>query len=93
MGIVEQLKGEFEIHEDWLPYEIHPDTPPEGVLWENYFNGMQVDQFFSRLDMRGKELGVRFNLQPLMSNSNLAMQAGEFARDRGVYGRYHAAVF
>jgi predicted DsbA family dithiol-disulfide isomerase len=93
MGIVEQLKEEFEIHDEWLPYEIHPDTPPQGVLWENYFNGMNVEQFFSRLDMQGKPLGVRFNLQPLMSNSNLAMQAGEFARDNGIYEPYHAAVF
>lgn len=28
-----------------------------------------------------------------MSNSNLAMQAGEFARDKGLYEPYHEAVF
>ncbi len=93
MGIVEQLKNEFEIEEKWLPYEIHPDTPPQGVLWEKYFQGMNTEQFFSRLDIQGKQLGVRFNLQPLMSNSNLAMQAGEFARDNGLYEQYHTAVF
>ena len=54
---------------------------------------MNTKEFFSRLDMQGKPLGVRFNLQPLMSNSNLAMQAGEFVRDRGLYEPYHAAVF
>ena len=93
MGIVDRLKDEFEIHDKWLPYEIHPDTPPQGVLWETYFKGMNVEQFFSRLNIQGKQLGVRFNLQPLMSNSNLAMQAGEFARDRDAYAPYHAAVF
>ncbi len=93
MGIVEKLKEEFEIHDEWLPYEIHPDTPSQGVLWENYFKGMHVEKFFSRLDMQGKQLGVRFNLQPLMSNSNLAMQAGEFVKEYGVYKPYHEAVF
>lgn len=28
-----------------------------------------------------------------MSNSNLAMQAGEFAREKGLYEPYHEAVF
>lgn len=54
---------------------------------------MNTKQFFEGLDKQGKSLGVRFNNQPLMSNSNLAMQAGEFARDSGVYKAYHQAVF
>ena len=38
-------------------------------------------------------MGVRFNLQPLMSNSRLALEAGEFAKVHGVYDKFHAAVF
>jgi len=63
------------------------------VLWEDYFQGMNTEQFFRGLDNQGKNLGARFNLQPLMSNSNLAMQAGEFARDNGAHEPYHEAVF
>ncbi len=54
---------------------------------------MNVEGFFRQLDLRGKQMGVRFNLQPLMSNSNLAMQAGEFAKNQGVFESYHEAVF
>ena len=54
---------------------------------------MDTEGFFARLDTQGKSMGVRFNLQPLMSNSRLALEAGEFAKSHGVYDKFHAAVF
>ena len=92
-GIVERLKQEFAIIDEWLPFEIHSDTPPEGVLWKDYFPGMNPEAFFRQLDARGKKMGVRFGPQPLMSNSCMAMQGGEFAKDNGKYDAYHEAVF
>ena len=38
-------------------------------------------------------MGVRFNLQPLMSNSRLALEAGEFAKEYGMHDTFHEAVF
>jgi predicted DsbA family dithiol-disulfide isomerase len=87
------LKQEFKISDEWLPFEIHPDTPPEGVLWKDYFPGMNPEAFFRQLDERGKKMGVRFGPQPLMSNSSMAMQGGEFAKEHGKYDAYHEAVF
>jgi len=87
------LKQEFTIIDEWLPFEIHPDTPPEGVLWKDYFPGMNPEAFFRQLDERGKKMGVRFGPQPLMSNSRMAMQGGEFAKEHGKYEVYHEAVF
>jgi predicted DsbA family dithiol-disulfide isomerase len=54
---------------------------------------MDTEGFFARLDTQWKSMGVRFNLQPLMSNSRLALEAGEFAKAHGVYDKFHAAVF
>ena len=87
------MKQEFTIIDEWLPFEIHPDTPAEGVLWKDYFPGMNPEAFFRQLDERGKKMGVRFGPQPLMSNSRMAMQGGEFAKDHGKYDAYHEAVF
>ena len=87
------MKQEFAIIDEWLPFEIHPDTPQEGVLWKDYFPGMKPEAFFRQLDERGRKMGVRFGPQPLMSNSSMAMQAGEFAKDHGKYNAYHEAVF
>ncbi len=87
------MKQEFDLNDEWLPFEIHPDTPPEGVLWKDYFPGMNPEAFFRQLDQRGRKMGVRFGPQPLMSNSRLAMQGGEFAKENGRYEAYHEAVF
>ena len=87
------MKQEFSIIDEWLPFEIHPDTPPEGVRWKDYFPGMSPEAFFRQLDERGQKMDVRFGPQPLMSNSRMAMQAGEFAKDHGQYDAYHEAVF
>ncbi len=87
------MKQEFTIIDEWLPFEIHPDTPPEGVLWKDYFPGMNPEAFFRQLDQRGRKMGVRFGPQPLMSNSRMAMQGGEFAKEHGRYDAYHEAVF
>ncbi len=54
---------------------------------------MNPEGFFQQLDERGKKLGVRFGPQPLMSNSRMAMQGGEFAKDHGKYDAFHEAVF
>jgi len=87
------LKREFHIEDKWLPFEIHPDTPPEGVRWADYFPGMDPEGFFDQLDRRGKPMGIRFGPQPLMSNSRKAMEGGEFAKVHGRYETYHAAIF
>ena len=87
------MKQEFTIIDEWLPFEIHPDTPPEGVLWKDYFPGMDPEAFFQQLDERGRKMGVRFGPQPLMSNSRMAMQGGEFAKEHGKYDPYHEGVF
>ena len=87
------MKNEFAIVEQWLPFEIHPDTPGKGVLWRDFFPGMNPEAFFRQLDARGRKMGVRFGPQPLMSNSREALEGGEFAKDHGRFDAYHEAVF
>ena len=54
---------------------------------------MNPEAFFRQLDERGRKMGVRFGPQPLMSNSRMAMQGGEFAKEHDRYHAYHEAVF
>lgn len=87
------MKREFSIEDDWAPFEIHPKLPQEGTPWSRYFQGMDSASFFRQLDGRGKELGVRFNHQPLMANTHRALLGGEFAREHDRHHAYHDAVF
>ncbi len=54
---------------------------------------MNPELFFQQLDARGIKMDVRFGPQPLMSNSRMAMQGGEFAKEHGKFDAYHEAVF
>jgi predicted DsbA family dithiol-disulfide isomerase len=76
-----------------LPYEIHPDTPPDGVRLDEYFSGLNPDLFFEELNQRGHRYGIHFGPQQVMSNSRLALMGGEFAKEHGCYHQYHHAVF
>jgi predicted DsbA family dithiol-disulfide isomerase len=87
------MKQEFSIQDEWLPFEIHSDTPARGVQWNDYFPGMDYKAFFQQLDARGADMGLRFGPQPLMSNSRQALEAGEYAKDYGRFDEYHEAVF
>lgn len=76
-----------------MPYEIHPNTPLEGILWQDYFPGMNLEAFFRQLDERGQTMGIRFGCQTLISNSRMALAGGEFAKEQGKFESYHEAVF
>ncbi|WP_081434606.1 DsbA family oxidoreductase [Maridesulfovibrio salexigens] len=96
-GIVEKLQQEFAkdliIDDEWLPYEIHPDTPAGGVRLDEYFPGMNTALFFEEINQRAKRYELFFGPQEVMSNSRLALMGGEFAKEHGRYHQYHEAVF
>ncbi len=87
------MQQEFAIEDEWLPYEIHPDTPAGGVRLDEYFPGMKPELFFEEINQRGKRYDVFFGPQQIMSNSRLALMGGEFAKEHGGYHQYHEAVF
>ena len=42
-GIIEELKHEFDFQEEWVSYELHPETPKEGVLLADRFPDRDLD--------------------------------------------------
>jgi predicted DsbA family dithiol-disulfide isomerase len=90
-GIVDKLKEEFPLEDTWISYEIHPETPPQGILLERLFGpGIVRSQEGQR--QRCTELGLPFEAPRLLSNSRLAVEAAEFARDAGKHAEFHRAV-
>lgn len=92
-GVVQALKQEYDIEDEWVSYEIHPETPPEGMLLSERFPGSSVTGMFDRLGEMGAPYGVKFEGQTRLSNSHLALAASEFAREQGHYHAFHEAVF
>ena len=74
-----------------MSYEIHPETPPEGVKLERLF-GPGYRQMQDGMAARCRELGLPFQAPEVLSNSRLAVEAAEFARDAGAHSAFHRAV-
>ncbi|MHB8137114.1 MAG: DsbA family oxidoreductase [Smithellaceae bacterium] len=92
-GIVDQLKKEYPIEDTWVSYELHPETPPAGVLLSERFKGHDLSSFHEQLRTRGTDVGVVFNSHTLLSNSRLSLMASEYARDMGKYDAFHDNIF
>lgn len=57
------------------------------------FNRFDIDNITGVLRQRGKPYGIEFGDMNRLSNSRLALETGEFARERGDYRRAHMALF
>jgi predicted DsbA family dithiol-disulfide isomerase len=87
------LKKEYTIEDTWVSYELHPETPPAGVLLSEKFKGYDLSSFHEQLRKRGEEVGVVFGDRTLLSNSRSALMASEYARDLGQYDSFHENIF
>jgi len=87
------LKKEYAIEDTWVSFELHPETPPTGMLLSERFKGHDLSSFYNQLRARGKEVGVVFGDLTVLSNSRLALMASEYARDLGRYDSFHKNIF
>ncbi|MCY0874897.1 MAG: DsbA family protein [Firmicutes bacterium] len=92
-GVVQALKQEFDIDDQWVSYEIHPETPAQGLDMAKRFPASSREAMMERLQEMGAPYGITFGNLKLLSNSRLALEASEFARDQGVFHAYHDALF
>ena len=87
------MKEEFPINDEWVSFEIHPETPPNGVLLSERFPQAVLDRMYQNIRAAGASLGIHFGDRARLSNSRLALEASEYARDRGQYHSFHSKVF
>lgn len=92
-GIVERLKQEFPISEEWCPFEIHPETPPAGALLTEHLPHIDWDDLYDRLRTLGAEYGILFGDVRILANSRQALEAAEYARDHNLHGKMHESLF
>lgn len=87
------MKKEFPLEEEWLPYELRPNTPPEGIPILELFPGIDVQQRYMDLNKAGEPYGIKFGTVTKVSNSRLALEAAEYARDKGRFASFHERIF
>lgn len=68
---------------EWIPFELHHETPQEGVKVSEFFPGTNAEYMFHVLNTAIKPYGLKFGGADLMANTEKALIATEYARDHG----------
>jgi predicted DsbA family dithiol-disulfide isomerase len=86
----EQARREFDAEVVWLPFDLHPEYPPEGIplaeLHRRY--GLGVGE---RDPLRGRfaAAGLEYDRPEVVPNTRLALRMTELARERGLHDPFH----
>ena len=86
----EQARREFDADVVWLPFDLHPEYPPEGIplteLHRRY--GIGVGERDPLRD-RFAAAGLEYNRPEIVPNTRLALRMTELARERGLHEPFH----
>ena len=74
------MKERFEATVEWLPFDLHPEYPPEGVPRNPERAARAAELFASH--------GLVYNPPPVSPRSLDSQRLGEHARVQGLYGPY-----
>jgi predicted DsbA family dithiol-disulfide isomerase len=77
----------------WLPYELHPEIPREGIPRDRYFPPERLRAMAERMQAMAKEVGLVMKPRDRMVNTRLALSAAEYARESGAFDTVHRALF
>jgi predicted DsbA family dithiol-disulfide isomerase len=77
----------------WLPFELHPEAPPEGIPREAYFGRARSEAMHDHLRTVAEQAGLKMESRDVIINSRRALSAAEFARERGRFDEMHRALF
>lgn len=77
----------------WLPFELHPEAPIEGIPFEAYFGRARSEQMQGRLQSVADNVGLTMKQRDVIINSRRALSAAEFAREHAKFEEMHHALF
>jgi predicted DsbA family dithiol-disulfide isomerase len=86
----EQARREFDAEVVWLPFDLHPEYPEEGIplaeLHRRYGLGTgDADPLHDRFE----SAGLLYNRPKIVPNTRLALRLSELAREHGLHDRFH----
>jgi predicted DsbA family dithiol-disulfide isomerase len=86
----EEARREFDAEVTWLPFDLHPEYPPEGIPLEQLHRryGIGVGEHDPLRD-RFAAAGLEYNRPEIVPNTRLALRLTEFARERGLHEPFH----
>ena len=90
---VEKLAARKDIDIEWIPFPLHPDTPPEGMSLKAWL-GDGVDAAHQRLYQIMDSINLAYNPDRIMTyNSRLAQELGMWADTQPGGSKLHKLIF
>lgn len=90
---IEKLKEQYNLDVEWKPFELHPETPKEGVPIEKLpFPREAFEMFIANVKKLADEDGLTIKSGGIMSNSRLALYISEYARKKGFFNQFHEII-
>ena len=82
----------------WLPFQLNPDIPPEGIPRKEYFEkkfGKDAGPNFARVAATGKEVGIDFDFEAIETQANTinAHRLMHYATERGLADETAESLF
>jgi predicted DsbA family dithiol-disulfide isomerase len=77
----------------WLPFELHPEVPPQGMRREELLSPERMQRVEQQLRMMSAETGLVMRPRERLINSRSALAAAELAREKGAFNGMHRALF
>jgi predicted DsbA family dithiol-disulfide isomerase len=94
--VFRKLKPEFDLELDWRGFQIHSDWPAEGMPASEWRNGMDANArraVWDRIQSMATDAGFEMKPPELLTNSRLALEAAEFAKEAGVAEAFEERVY
>ncbi|TMF09377.1 MAG: hypothetical protein E6I37_14715 [Chloroflexi bacterium] len=86
---VARLEREYDVEIEWVPFELHPEIPPEGRLREEVLPAAYMARAQEGVNRLAATVGLTLRLHERLINSRPALQAAEFAREQGRFEAMH----
>jgi len=77
----------------WLPFELHPEAPVEGIPRDAYFGRARSELMRDHMRTIAATVGLEIKTRDVIINSRRALGAAELAREQGVFEEMHHALF
>jgi predicted DsbA family dithiol-disulfide isomerase len=87
------LAREYEVEIEWVPFELHPEIPPQGRPRDELLPAQYRARVEEGLNRMAGQVGLTLKSHQRLINSRPTLQAAEFARATGHFDDMHHALF
>lgn len=92
---IDRLQRDYNVEVSWKVFPLHPETPEEGTLLTELFNGQeeQVKIMQTRMRQLAQAEGLPLEERTRTYNSRWAQELGKWAEAQGRGGPFRKAVY